>query len=191
MTERVPTDADVPHALVRALDQITLQNAQMLAHSKQLTDYVARIDARVAGIETVAAVVDENETNTLISRHEESAKAIITHLYEKSQQYVTVVVGGSYAAYFATLSTIAKRFSDSELRLSALLMTISLTIFLLWEVGNIVYIGYKSLSGKFGKQEQSKMYLACWVAVLTGCLLTALPAIALSVYSYADNLINS
>ena len=189
MDDQLPPAAEVQLAIVRALEQIRLQSAEMTRHSERLTDYVAKIDTRVAGTETVAAVVDQNETNSLIDRQTESTKAIISHIYEKSQQYVTVVVAGAYAAYFATLSTVSARFSDSELRMSALLMTISLTIFVLWEVGNIAIIGWQSFQGKLGHVPASRWYQVLWAFVLFSCVLTAIPSVAYSGYSYISNLL--
>lgn len=184
-----PTDSEIQLAIVRALEQMRLQSIEMTRHSERLTDYVARIDARVAGTEAVAAIVDENETTALIDRQTEATKAVISHLYEKSQQYVTVVVAGAYAAYFATLSTVSARFSDSELRMSALLMTLSITIFVLWEVGNIAIIAGQSFRGKLGHVSASRWYQILWAIVLASCLLTAMPAVAYSSYSYISNLL--
>jgi hypothetical protein len=110
-------------------------------------------------------------------------------LYEKSQQYVTVVVAGAYAAYFATLSTVSQRFSDDELRISALLMTISLTLFVLWEVLNVAYIGWYALRGEL-RAEVPAWYRKTWPIVIGISLLTAMPAVGFSLYAYTSGLIN-
>jgi|SRR5581483_11792453 len=177
-------------ALLQALEQMRLHSLELTGLSRELTQFVANLNARVAGTEAVAAVVDENETNALTERQIAAQKELISHLYEKSQQYVTVVVAGAYAAYFATLSTVSSRFSNSELRISALLMTISLTIFVSWEVLNVAFLGWHSLRGDFGTKEVPRWYKIAWPVVLAACLLTAMPAVGYSLYSYTSGLIS-
>lgn len=189
MPEPVPTDEDLRLALAKALEQMRLHGLEMTEHAHELTEFVASLNARVAGTEAVAAVVDDNETQALTDRQVTAQKELISHLYEKSQQYVTVVVAGSYAAYFATLSTVSARFSDNELRLSALLMTISLTAFVLWEVLNVAYLGWRSLRGDLGTKEIPRWYKIIWPLVIGASLVTALPAIGYSLHSYTSGLI--
>ena len=185
----IPSDAEVRLAIAKALAEMHLQNEQMLAHAKAMTDFVMGVNARVHGTEAVAAVVDENEANVATDRQVAAQKELISYLYEKSQQYVTVVVAGAYAGYFLTLSTVSARFSDAELRLSALLMTISLTIFVVWEVLNVAYIGWQNLQGKFSA-ESPAWYRRTWPIVIATSLLTAMAAVGFSVYSYTSNLIS-
>jgi hypothetical protein len=184
-----PSDADVRLAISRALVEMHEQNQQMVAHAKALTDFVMAINGRVHGTEAVAAVVDENAASAATDRQVAAQKELISYLYEKSQQYVTVVVAGAYAGYFVTLSTVSARFSDGELRLSALLMTISLTIFVVWEVLNVAYIGWQNLRGKFST-ESPAWYRRTWPIVIAASLLTAITAVGFSAYSYTSNLIS-
>ena len=185
----VPSDDDLRLAIAKALVEMHQQNEQMLLHAKEMTDFVMAINARVHGTEAVAAVVDENATEALADRQVAAQKELISYIFEKSQQYVTVVVAGAYAGYFVTLSTVSARFSDAELRLSALLMTISLTIFVVWEVLNVVYIGWQNLRGSF-RAESPAWYKRTWLGVVASALLTALAAVGFSAYSYTSNLIS-
>jgi hypothetical protein len=192
MTEKSESEQQTPdagHALVQTLEQMRLHSLELTGLSHELTQFVANLNARVAGSEAVAAVVDENETNALTQRQIAAQNELISYLYEKSQQYVTVVVAGAYAGYFVTLSTVSARFSDAELRLSALLMTISLTIFVVWEVLNVAYIGWQNLRGKFST-ESPAWYKRTWPIVIAASLLTAIAAVGFSIYSYTSNLIS-
>lgn len=184
-----PSDADIRLAISKALAEMHLQNEQMLLHAKAMTDFVMAVNARVHGTEAVAAVVDDNAAQVASDRQVAAQKELISYLYQKSQQYVTVVVAGAYAGYFVTLSTVSARFSDAELRLSALLMTISLTIFVVWEVLNVAYIGWQNLRGKFST-ESPAWYKKTWPIVIALSLLTAVAAVGFSVYSYTSNLIH-
>jgi hypothetical protein len=187
-TEQPEQIPDLGTALVQALEQMRLHSLELTGLSNELSQFVANLHARVSGAEAVAAVVDENETNVQIDRQVAAGKEIISHLYEKSQQYVTIVVGGAYAAYFTTLSTVSSRFSDNELRLSALLMTISLTLFVVWEVINVAYVGWYSLRGQL-RTDVPGWYKKTWPIVIAASLLTALPAVGFSLYAYTSGLI--
>lgn len=187
--EGTPSDAEIRLAISKALVEMHLQNQQMIDHAKALTEFVMGMNARVHGTEAVAAVVDENAANVATERQVAAQKELISYLYEKSQQYVTVIVAGAYAGYFVTLSAVSARFSDAELRLSALLMTVSLTIFVVWEVLNVAYIGWQNFQGKFSTESPS-WYRKTWPIVIAAALLTAIAAVGFSVYSYTSNLIS-
>jgi hypothetical protein len=180
--QRTPTDPEIRVAIVQTLEQIYQHS---LANTQALHD----LRARVAGTEAVAAVVDDNETQVLIDRHVAATKDIISHLYEKSHQYVVVIVAGAFAAYLTTLGILADRFSDYELRLSALLMTVSLATFVLWEVINVSYIGVHVMQGDWGTIDRQPKWLRIgWPLAMFGSLTTALPAIGLSIFVYLRGL---
>ena len=183
---RVPTDDELRVAMFQTMEQ-------MFLHSQANTNFIGEVSARVqgalAGNSAVAEVVDENEDQATISRNLAIQKEIISHLYEKSHQYVTVVIAGAYAAYFTTLGTLANRFSDVELRWSALLMTISLTVFVLWEVLGIFFIGHHTFKGDYGLLTESPKWMKRgWYAVMIATLATAMPAIGLSLHVYLRGL---
>lgn len=186
----IPTDDELRLALARALEQSRLHSVQLTEHAEKLTDFVVSLHARVSGTEAVAAVVDENEEQAEIDRRVAAGKEFVTFLYEKSHQYVTIVVAGAYAAYFATLSTVSQRFTDSELRMSAALMTVSVIVFALWEILNVTFIGYHSFRGDLeAAKDVPKWQRIGWPIALALSLLTALPAVGLSVVTYLSGLI--
>lgn len=177
-------------ALIRAMDQMRLHSEQLTGLTHELTDFVANLHARVRGTEAVAAVVDENETQAEVDRKVAAGKELIAFTFEKMHQYVTIVVGGAYIAYFTTLSTMAQRFTDNELRISAALMTVSVTVFALWEVLNVTYIGAMSMKGNLeGMAQVPKWQKVGWPIALAISLLTALPAIGISIHAYVVGLI--
>ena len=163
---------------------------QMFLHSEASTRFIGVLHAQVEGNSAVAAVVDDNETGVETDRQVAAQKELISHLYEKSHQYVTVIIAGAFAAYFATLGTLASRFSDMELRWSALLMTVSVTVFVMWEVFNIFYIGHHTFKGDYGVITRTpKWTKRGWYVVLIATLVTALPAVGLSMWVYIRGLI--
>lgn len=174
-------------------DELRLRMAktmeQMFLHAQAGERVLLAVQARVEGAMAVAGVVDENQTQIDTDRHVAAQKEIISHLYEKSHQYVTITIGGAYAAYFATLGVLAERFSDRELLTSALLMTVSLTVFVLWEVGSIAHIGYHMIKGDWGTATGSSRWQTIgWPVVIFFSLATAVPSIALSVWVYLRRL---
>lgn len=180
--QAVPTDAQLRLAMLQTMEQMYL-------HSEASTNVLMTLNARVAGAEAVAEVVDENETQVEIDRSVAAQKEVISYLYEKSHQYVAGVIAGAFAAYFATLGVLAYRFSDDELRLSALLMTISLTVFFFWEVASMVYIGFHTIKGDLGAiTAQPRWLRAGWPIAMFLAVATALPAIALSITVYLRGL---
>ena len=182
MTEPVPTDKDVRIMMFRALEQ-------MFLHSEASTEFISTLNSKVVGINAVAEVVDDNAAGVQLDRQIAAQKELISHLFEKSHQYVTVVIAGAFAAYFTTLGTLASRFSDVELRWSALLMTASLTVFVMWEVFNIFYIGHHTFKGDYGSlAETPKWSRRAWYIVMIVALGTAVPAIGLSLWVYLRGL---
>lgn len=182
MTEPVPTDDELRVAMLRTMEQ-------MFLHSEANTRFVSNMNARLAGAMAVATVVDENATIAETDRQIAVKKELISHLFEKSHQYVTVIIAGAFAAYFTTLGVLASRFSDVELRLSALLMTVSLTVFVLWEVFNMFYIGHHTFKGDFGTLTSSPTWAKrAWYVTIIISLCTALPAIGLSMWVYLRGL---
>jgi hypothetical protein len=176
---QVPSDEQIRLAMLRTMEQ-------MFLHSEANTKTLLSINAKLAGVEAgsnaVAQVVDENDSIA-------AAKEIISHLYEKSHQYVVVVIGGAFAAYFATLGAVSARFTDTELRVSALLMTVSLTVFVLWEVANITHIGIQVMKGNLGERAVNPTWMRIgWPLAMFFSLATALPAIGLSVSVYLRGL---
>jgi Na+/proline symporter len=133
--------------------------------------------------------VDENEEKLELKRQIAAKKEIISHLFDKSHQYVTGIIAGAFAAYFATLGALADRFTDTELRISALLMTMSLTVFVMWEVLNMIFVGHHSFKGDYGTLTETPPWAhKGWYVVMVLTLGTALPAIALSIFVYLRGL---
>lgn len=166
---------------------------QVFLRAQADTQLLMDLSAKVAGVEahthaTVAAV-DANENEVREQRAIDAQKEIISHLFDKSYNYVTVVVAGAFAAYFTTLGTVSARLNDIQLRWSALLMTISLTIFVFWEVFNMAFIGYHNLKGDYGLMTKTPRWTqVIWAVVLFVTISTAVPAIGLSIYAYLNGL---
>jgi hypothetical protein len=181
-----PPDEQLRVAMIQTLEQIFL-------HSKANTDFVMAVNAKLAGVEahTHATVesLDEASNQAAVDRGLAAQKELITHFMEKSHQYVVVVMAGFFTASFATFSTVAPRLTDSELRLSALLLTVSLAVFVFWEVVNVCYIGAHTMKGDIGVIQKIPRALQIgWPAAMFLSLATGLPAIFLAAYAYLRGL---
>lgn len=183
---QIPSDAELRLIIAQTLEQIFIR-------AQVDTDFLLNLQTKLAGVEahTRAAVevVDANEQEAAIQRQIGAQKEVISHLFDKSLNYVTVIVAGAFAAYFATLSAVLPRLDDVQLRWSALLMTISLSTFILWEVFNMAYIGFHLMKGDYGQMDHTPRWtIIAWVIILTVTIATALPAIGLSLYAYLKGL---
>lgn len=184
--QRTPTEAEVRVIMFQTMEQ-------MFLHTQANTALLQTIDARMAGIaagnSAVVEVVDDNELRLQDERTVAMQKELINHIFDKSHQYVTVIIAGSFAAYFATLGAVMPKFKDTELRVSALLMTVSLTVFVMWEILNIFYIGHHTFKGDFGMITQQTPWLRRgWYVAMVVTLGTAIPAIGLSLFVYLRGL---
>jgi hypothetical protein len=183
----VPTDEEIRLAIARTLEKIY---GHADASTKLLLQIHSRVEGALAGQAAVAKVVDANADEAMVERQIAAAKELISHLIEKSHQYVTIVIAGAFAAYFATLSMVSGRFSDEELAASTLLMTLSLTIFVMWEVVNIIYIGIIGMKGDATKLTAGmpRWQQIGWAAAMFSSLATALPAVGIALWVYVRHL---
>jgi hypothetical protein len=186
----IPLTPAVQRALFRALGNLHQQSKANLEVTNLLIDYVTRLDSRTAGIQSVAEVVDENYNEFTSDKQIAASKELISHLYRESHSYVILVIGGGYAAYFATISITAERLNTEDLIISSLLMMISLSIFVMWEVFSVSYLGYLTISNKLGTAGQTpRWFRIAWPVALFLSLITAAPAIFLAGQSYVAELI--
>lgn len=184
--QRVPTDAEVRVIMFQTMEQ-------MFLHSQANTELLKEIQARLAGVaagsDAIAEVVDDTETRLADERTVAMQKELINHIFDKSHQYVTIIIGGAFAAYFTTLGALTSKFKDVELRVSALLMTVSVTVFVMWEILNMFYIGHHTFKGDFGVITQQTPWLRRgWYIAMVATLGTAIPAIGLSLFVYLRGL---
>jgi len=150
------------------------------------TNFVAALHDKLAGVEAHTHAVEEAVD---LSANTANAKELISYLYEKSHQYVATIIAGAFAAYFATLNALADRFHDNELRVSALLMTFSLTVFVGWEITSMAMIGWRTVKGDLEAARSSPKWLRIgWPLAMFASLATAIPAIGLSMFVYLRGL---
>jgi len=82
----------------------------------------------------------EEEIKILNDKRDWWLKATST-LYDKAASYTNLVMAAGYAAYFAMWSNTVSLISHYLARTSAILMLISLMVFIFWEVTKMVLIG--------------------------------------------------
>ncbi|HEY5722557.1 MAG TPA: hypothetical protein VIT45_09575 [Allosphingosinicella sp.] len=159
---------------------------QMFLHSKASTGIILELQERLTAVEAV--LPDEREVE--LERVVTAQKDVLTHMFEKFKQYTTVIIAGAFAAYFTTLGVLSDRFSDGELLLSALLMTTSLFVFVMWEVTGIIWMGIHTIRGDHLEKLQGppRWQEVGWALAMTFSLLTAVPAVGISVWVYLRRL---
>lgn len=119
----------------------------------------------------------------------DAQKAAVGSYFESAQKYTTAVIAGGYAAYFTALSLLSARFTDSELSAATLLITLSLTVFVLHEVYGVVVTGIGSIKGNIEKAAGLKLTNFIWGASMLLTLMLALPAMGLLFYVCIKNLL--
>lgn len=181
--EQVPTDEQLRLAMFQTMEQ-------MFVHSKAQTEIILTLQARLAGAESVADVVDQNEEDAHLKREIEARKQIISHLFDKFKQYSTVIIAGAFAAYFTTLGALSERFTDGELILSALLMTASLFVFVTWEIIGVIFMGVHSIKGDMMEtlSKPPRWQSVGWALAMFFSLATAFPAVGISLWVYLRRL---
>mgnify|MGYP003649413412 FL=1 len=153
-------------------------------HLVVLSDFISKLDAKASSITAVAEVVDENEAEAQFDRQTRAGKEIITHFFRQSKLYVTAIIAGFYAAFFTIFSIMSAKLPNVELNLAAFLVTISLTIFIAWELLSMILVGWQAMKGSVEDYKPvSKLYRFVWMAALIGSILPAAVAMAL-LYRY-------
>lgn len=192
MADQQISSAVYQEALARALLDNAELNRKLALHIEKLTEFVGFLAAKVEGNSAVAAIVDDNEDQAQAKHWAAASKEVIAHAYDQSQRYVTVVIAAAYAAYFTTLSAVVPRLSDNELRSSAMFMTISLTVFVLWEVVNMGLVSFNVVNGNLEKWMEngkpSTFYRVAWFLTFSTSVLTGLIGIAFSLVAYLRGL---
>lgn len=181
-----PSEEQVRIIIAQAIEQVFRQS---VASEKVLLAVHAQLTGAQAGIDAVAKVVDSNQDEAHLARVAATQKEFVSFIYDRSQQYVAVIVAGAFAAFFATYSIVAPRMSDQELYLSALLMTISLSVFVFYEVFNLSWTSWLVMTGGIEKVNgYSRPMKMAWGAALLITIGTAVPAIAISIWAYLRGL---
>jgi hypothetical protein len=76
----------------------------------------------------------------------EVQKELIAHAFGQAQAYTNVVLGMGYAGFFAIWTFLKPELSKAQVFWSALLVSVSLASFILWEVYNAYYRSRSLLS---------------------------------------------
>ena len=139
-------------------------------------------------------------------KHEDTLEKLLkiqTTLYDKASTYVKVILGLGYATFFALWSASQQHLTSFQSALSALSMTFSLLIYLLFEVFQMIYTGRhflsfaKMLGASVGKLdeavknhelEQNRRTTALvrvWVTSLVLCIPMGVLAALILIYSFA------
>lgn len=72
----------------------------------------------------------------IISEH----KKFISDIYKDSQNYNSFIITVGYAAFFTILSSTKDYLTKNEILLTSIFIAISVALFVLWEIGKMVYV---------------------------------------------------
>ena len=76
----------------------------------------------------------------------EAQKELIAHAFSQAHAYTNLVLSAGYAGFFAIWSFLTPELTKAEVFWSALLVSISLSVFILWEVYQSYYRSRSMLS---------------------------------------------
>lgn len=175
----VPSDDELRLLMAQTMEQ-------MFLHSKASTGIILELQERLTAVE--AALPDEQEVE--LERVVTARRDVLTHMFERFKQYTTVIIAGAFAAYFTTLGVLSDRFRDGELLLSALLMTASLFVFVMWEITGIIWMGIHSIRGDLLEMVEGppRWQNIGWALAMIFSLVTAVPAVGISLWVYLRRL---
>ena len=180
---------DFERSLVEALSDLQLQSVALQNEMMLLTTYLDKISARSSGIEPIAHIVDRNNYLFELDKNKSAQKEIITYLYKEAHTYLVVVIAAGYAAFFTTISILSQKMASQHLYLAGLLITISLTVFVFWEVISMAYLSWLMITNQLGqKEEMPALTRIGWPIALLLSVGTALPAAGLIGWSYLEGL---
>jgi uncharacterized membrane protein len=131
---------------------------------------------------------------------------VMSAMFDKAMAYTNLILVAGFAGFFAVWGSMKEHLSDVERSLSAFAITISLTIFIFWEVFAMVARSknFKGLlrvleappekfQAALAKQQQAERLqniwtLRIWAVVLVFTVVPALVAAAILIYSFGRQL---
>jgi len=131
---------------------------------------------------------------------------ILSAMYDKAMAYTNLIIVAGYAGFFAVWSSMKDNLSPVELFLSALCITLSLTVFIFWEVFGMI-ARTKNLKGllrvldappnefqaalakqQMAEKKQNIWVLRIWLVALIFTATPALVAAGLLIFSFGRQL---
>lgn len=142
----------------------------------------------------------------------EAQQKIITVSYDKAASYATIIIFGGYAGFFSIWNLSNQYLSKWQTIWSALLILISLLLFVLFEVFKMIAVSRILLAQKnvlrlpevqsdperllheIKKLEQSqnsfgRVFVIIWTVVVVICAVCALSAAAVLIYAFISGLV--
>jgi len=133
-------------------------------------------------------------------------KELIAHAFSQAQAYTNVVLSAGYAGFFAIWSFLKPDLSKGETFWSALLVSVSLTAFILWEVYQSFYrsrsiLGlaetvkdpsrFQAAIEKYKREEHSRVLSLkrVWVVAFSLAVVTGFGGILVLIYAFIRSLI--
>ncbi len=131
---------------------------------------------------------------------------ILSAMYDKAMAYTNLIIVAGYAGFFAVWSSMKDNLSPVEMFLSALCITLSLTVFISWEVFGMI-ARTKNLKGllrvldappnefqaaldkqQMAEKTQNICVLRIWIVALIFTVTPALVAAGLLIFSFGRQL---
>ena len=131
---------------------------------------------------------------------------IVSALYDKAAAYANLIMAAGYAAFFAVWANMKALMSPAQMRISALAMTVSLIIFVSWELTKMIRTSLslkkqldlansegEEFAKKFAEHQKEQRavnvkFLAVWPYVLGAAIVPAVIAAGVLLYAFIGGL---
>lgn len=98
------------------------------------------------GIQQAIKEFAKKQEREFVEKRKDIMVGILAAQYDKAVLYTNLILAAGYAGFFAVWSAMRESLSPTESLVAALGVTLSLTIFILWEIGIMIYTAF-SLGG--------------------------------------------
>lgn len=161
-------------------------------------------------VKQLAQKAQEQQKKELQAAHDkriEDLIKILSALYDKAAAYANLIMAAGYAAFFAVWANMKSFMSPTQMRVSAIAMTVSLVVFVAWELTKMIRTAFnlrKQLELtkvdqqqfvpkllEYQKEERAfnVRFLSSWSYVLVAAIVPALIAVAVLLYAFLTGLL--
>jgi hypothetical protein len=160
-------------------------------------------------VDQLAEKARGEQEEALRKAHEKQVEDLIrvlSSLYDKAAAYTNLILAAGYAGFFAVWANVKVLMTPIELRISGLSMTLSLLVFVAWEITKMIYtsrsltdlvkvsdadaqsIDQKLLEHEKHHRRINVRLLRVWVWILAATIIPAVIAVAVLLYVFISGL---
>ena len=133
----------------------------------------------------------------------------LSALYDKAAAYSNLIMAAGYAAFFAVWVNVKPFLTPFQMRASALAMTLSLVVFVTWELAKMIRVSrnlqrqfdlsrveprqYDERLAEYKKAERqfNVTFLKAWSFVLVAAIFPAIVAVSIILYAFVVGLFDT